>query len=115
VTSRSRRVRAPLLALAASLCVAARCVSVHVDANDPMLHLDAIDPITQQFLEMTPEGRPLAPGPDGIPDTDDDVLLDFAWGDIDLVLRTGMTSFSGWTCRARAPSSALPRRPSPSS
>jgi hypothetical protein len=85
----------PTLLLAASLCVAARCAGLYFDRGDPMLHLDAVDAKTQHFLEMPPEGRPLAPGPDGIPGTEDDVLLGYVSGDVDLVLRTGMTSFSG--------------------
>jgi hypothetical protein len=58
-----------------------------------MLHTDAAETATGKILE-TPSGTPVVlPGPDGEVGTQDDVLRSYFVGDVDLVVRTGISGF----------------------
>jgi hypothetical protein len=84
-------------ALAAIACLGAepRCATIYDDPDDPMLHWDVADPDTFELLELPPGAPWIRPGPDGELGTDDDDIWDFIRPDVDLVVRTGIGSFSG--------------------
>jgi hypothetical protein len=79
----------------ASLAVAATLVPINSDPNDPMLDGDPLDPATNRVAEIVPGAPWIQPGPDGEMGSDDDVVRTDVIGDIDLVLRSGITHFTG--------------------
>ncbi len=98
-----RSTRRPDRLSLAALCVTAliagggSCVELFSDPSDPMLFLDPIDPATGRVAEIAPNAPWFHPGPDGEFGTRDDIDIDIDGieGDIDLVLRTGISELSG--------------------
>ena len=84
------------LALVALAATGFECpVGHHSAPGDPMLDRDVTLLGSNEVLEI-PAGTPaILPGPDGELGTDDDVAFGWAWGDVDLVIRGGITAFSG--------------------
>lgn len=63
--------------------------------DDLMLHLDPVEPGTLRVKTLLPGAPWIGPGPDGEYGTEDDEIRSAEVGDVDLVLRSGMTDFSG--------------------
>lgn len=84
------------LALVALAATGFECpVGHHSAPGDPMLDRDVTLLGSNEVLEI-PAGTPaILPGLDGELGTDDDVAFGWAWGDVDLVIRGGITAFSG--------------------
>ncbi len=111
VIGRVRRLGGPriaaLLLSAALLCGAGECFPFIDDPDDRMLHFDRVDGATGRLAEIVPGAPWVRPGPDGDLGTDDDVIVQ-SLGDADLVLRTGMQTFSGPIPAPRAGTGRLP-------
>ena len=88
-----------LFALAAVglLTLGSRCdVNVKVyDQSDPLFFQDQMDTDTQRAAEIVPGAPWIRLGPDGEFEDDEDSILGWVSGDADLIVRTGITSFTG--------------------
>jgi hypothetical protein len=94
---RSPRIRSTTLALAALAYAAlgVRCpFGLQRSPGDRMLHLDPILP-TGEIVELPHRARPVLPGPDGELGTGDDLVFSGPRGDVDVLVRTGITQFTG--------------------
>jgi hypothetical protein len=89
-------VRSVIVALVVGLLPAlAAAQEVHQDPADPVLHGDPLDPASGRVAEI-PAGTPwIRPGPDGSFGGADDLVSTTVVGDVDLVIRTGLTSIAG--------------------
>ncbi|MDH3685212.1 MAG: hypothetical protein OEP95_03255 [Myxococcales bacterium] len=95
----TRHQRVALLCVLAASCIAAdpECARIFEAEGDLMLHRDIADPETGELLELPPFAPWVQPGADGRLGTGDDEVRSFAFlpADIDLIVRTGLRSFSG--------------------
>ena len=66
-----------------------------VDAEDPLLSFDWRDALTGLIVEIGPGVPLILPGPDGELDSNDDEILLTIVGDVDLVVRSGLSGFGG--------------------
>ncbi|MFQ5415413.1 MAG: hypothetical protein ACE5FL_00045 [Myxococcota bacterium] len=84
------------LAIAACALLGGNCFRyVSLALEDPVFDGDAFDLVEQRIVELAPETPRIEPGPDGEFGTDDDITVANIVGDVDLVLRTGITDFVG--------------------
>ncbi len=84
-------------------------VPVFRDERDPLLDLDTADPETGLAAEIVPGAPWIRPGPDGEFGTEDDIVFPHVTGDNDLVVRTGITNFSGAFPDPAVAGGAVPR------
>jgi len=89
------RVRAALLGVALLVAGTGCEWGVLLAPDDLMLHLDPTEHGTLRVKAMLPGAPWIGPGPDGEYGTADDEIRPAETGDVDLVLRSGMTDFSG--------------------
>jgi len=91
-----RRNIVALAAAALALSGAGSCgVEIYSDSEDPLLHGDRINSATGRVVENVPRTPIVWPGADGTLGTRDDVIAPLPTGDNDLVLRSGITGFTG--------------------
>jgi hypothetical protein len=65
------------------------------DEGDPLLAFDWLDTLTGLIVDVGPGVPLILAGPDGKLDSEDDEILLDVVGDIDLVVRSGISDFSG--------------------
>jgi hypothetical protein len=90
----SKRILTPALCLVAALAAADQHPRVHAP-GDAMLHGDALDPATGRAAEIVPGAPWIEPGPDGRFGSADDVVHADIIGDVDIVVRSGVTKLVG--------------------
>jgi hypothetical protein len=83
-----------LVAASAVASVAAFCESRMWAPEDPVLHQDVLDHFTGFVADAMPRRPMILAGPDGRRGTPDDFIVPDLRGDLDLVVRAGMTDLS---------------------
>ncbi|MBW2391099.1 MAG: hypothetical protein JRG89_22080 [Deltaproteobacteria bacterium] len=88
-------IRLSVVAVAGLMLLGNTCRLMVFDPQDLLLHRDVMDPGTGRAAEIVPGAAWIRPGPDGKFETADDSILWWVSGDADLVVRAGISSFTG--------------------